>query len=88
MVVVLPAYSSTILQLLDLTVNGEFKRLLKLRFQPRPAEDKPSKRNRLMYHTVHCLQGAFLSMHITDGFAKAGIWPYFPDAPLNSSLIR
>jgi hypothetical protein len=41
-----------------------------------------------MYTTVECLQGAFLSMHITDGFARAGIWPYNPAVPLNSSLVR
>ena len=88
MVHILPAYSSTILQPLDLTVNGEFKHLLKLCFQPRTGEDTPTKRSRLMYTTVECLQGAFLAMHIKDGFARAGIWPYNTEAPLNSSLVR
>jgi hypothetical protein len=55
MVNILPAHSSTILQPLDLSVNGELKRLLKLRFQPKANEDKPTKRSRLMYITVECL---------------------------------
>jgi hypothetical protein len=32
--------------------------------------------------------GAFLAMHIKDGFARAGIYPFSEGAPLNSSLIR
>jgi hypothetical protein len=87
-VFILPAHSSTILQPLDLTVNGELKRLLKLRFKPVKGEDKPTKRNRLLYTTVECLQGAFLAMHITDGFSRAGIHPFSIGAPLNSSLVR
>lgn len=85
---ILPAHSSTILQPLDLTVNGEFKRLLRLRFKPRKGETTPTKRSRLMYTSVECLQGAFLSMHITDGFARAGLWPFSVEAPLNSTLVR
>jgi hypothetical protein len=85
---VLPAHSSTILQPLDLTVNGEFKRLLRLRFHPKTGEDTPTKRSRLLYTSVECLQGAFLGMHITDGFARAGLWPFNIEAPLNSSLVK
>lgn len=85
---ILPAHSSTILQPLDLTVNGELKRLLKLRFEPKKGESAPTKRNRLMFTTVECLQGAFLAMHITDGFARAGIYPFNINAPLKSNLVK
>lgn len=86
-VVILPAHSSTILQPLDLTVNGELKRLLRLRFRPKKDLDTATKRNKLLYKTVECLQGAFLAMHITDGFERAGIYPFSKEAPLNSSLV-
>ena len=58
-VLILPAHSSTILQPLDLTVNGELKQLLKLRFKPKKGEDGPTKQNKLLYTTVECLWGHF-----------------------------
>lgn len=87
-VIILPAHSSTILQPLDLSVNGELKRLLRIRFKPKDGEDTPTKRNRLLYATVECLQGAFLGMVITDGFARAGIFPFSKEAPLKSDLVK
>lgn len=88
MVIILPAHSSTIIQPLDLSVNGEFKRLLKLRFKTRDNEDGPTKRSRLLFVSVECLQGALLGMYIKDGFARAGIYPFSKKAPLNSSLVK
>lgn len=85
---ILPAHSSTILQPLDLTVNGELKRLLKLRFKPKEGEDRATKRNRLLFISVACLQGAFLAIHIQDGFERAGIHPFSVGAPLDSSLVK
>lgn len=85
---ILPAHSSTILQPLDLTVNGEFKRVLRNRFKPKTNEKTPEKRSRLMYKSVEALQSAFLMMHISDGFARAGLWPVNPNAPLNSTLVK
>ena len=88
LVFVLPAHSSTILQPLDLTVNGEFKQLMRKYFKPVQGENKPTKHNRLLYIAIRCLQGAFLAINITDGFARAGIHPYCAGAPLNSGLVR
>ena len=84
---ILSAHSSTILQPLDLTVNGELKRLLRQRFKAVKGEDIPTKRSRLMYTTVECLQVALTGIYITDGFERAGIWPFSVDAPLKSNLI-
>ena len=87
-VLILPAHSSTILQPLDLIVNGELKCLLKLRFKPKKSEYGPIKHNKLLYTTVDCLQGVFLAMHITDGFFRAGIYPFSEEAPLNSKVSK
>jgi hypothetical protein len=73
MVFILPAHSSTILQPLDLSVNGQLKKLLKDRFKVVEGEDRPTKRNRLMFTTAECLQIAMSGLYIKDGFARAGI---------------
>lgn len=88
LVYILPSHSSTILQPLDLTVNAEFKRLIRLRFKPIKDEDKPTKRSRVLYKSIECLQGAFLAIHITDRFARAEIWPFSAKASLNSALVK
>lgn len=88
MVLILPAHSSTILQPLDLTCNGELKRLLRLNFLPVGGEDRPTKRNRLLYTAVMCLQIALSGLFITCGFSRAGIYPFCAEAPLNSTLVR
>jgi DDE superfamily endonuclease len=87
-VLILPAHSSTILQLLDLTCNGELKRLLKANFAVVADEDGPTKRNRLLYTSVYCLQLALGGLHIMNGFSRAGIHPFSKQAPMNSNLIR
>lgn len=87
-VFILPAHSSTILQPLDLSCNGELKRLLKLYFPTVDNEDGPDKRNRLLYTTVLCLQQALGGLHILNGFSRAGIHPFSKQAPLKSNLIR
>eukprot|EP00026_Physarum_polycephalum_P014184 Phypoly_transcript_14671.p1 GENE.Phypoly_transcript_14671~~Phypoly_transcript_14671.p1 ORF type:complete len:180 (+),score=25.55 Phypoly_transcript_14671:313-852(+) len=85
---ILPAHSSTILQPLDLSCNKEFKRALCLVFPPLPNEDKPTKRNRLLYSSVFALQSAFLGYQIQAGFKRSGLFPYSPEAPLDSNLVR
>jgi len=88
MVVSFLAHSSTISQPLDLTVNNELKRNLATYFLPKQGETKEEKRIRLINTSIPCLQAAVTGIHITAGFARAGIWPYSHDAPLNSSLVR
>jgi len=85
---ILPAHSSTILQPLDLSCNKEFKRALRLVFPPLSNEDKPTKRNRLLYSSVFALQSAFLGYQIQAGFKRSGLFPYSPEAPLDSNLVR
>lgn len=87
-VLILPAHSSTILQPLDLTCNGELKKLLRANFLPVADEDRPTKRNRLLVTSVFCLQGALIGLHIMNGFRRAGIYPFSKEAPLKSNLIR
>lgn len=82
------SHSSTISQPLDLTCNGEFKRVLTKYFRPLPNETKPDKRIRLLDCSVKALQIALAGIHVEAGFARAGIWPYSRDAPLKSSLVR
>jgi hypothetical protein len=84
----MPAHCSTVLQPLDLTVNGEFKRLLGKYWKPQLGEMKDVKRERLLYIAGLCLDGACTILNITSGFSKAGISPYSLEAPLNSSLVR
>lgn len=88
LVYILPAHSSTILQPLDLAPNKELKRNLRLNFLPKRDEDRGTKRNRLLFTSVLCLQAALTGLQITLGFARAGIWPFSKGAPLNSNLIR
>jgi DDE superfamily endonuclease len=85
---VLPAHSSTILQPLDLTCNGELKRLLRANFVVVEGEDGPTKHNRLLYTSVYCLQLALGGLHIMNSFSRAGIHPFSKQAPLQSNLIR
>lgn len=87
-VLILPAHSSATLQPLDLSVNGELKRLLRVRFKPKADESGPTKRNRLLFTTAECMQGALLGMVIKDGFSRAGIFPFSKGAPLNSALVK
>lgn len=87
-VLILPAHSSATLQPLDLSCNGELKRLLKHHFKPVSDEDRPTKRNRLLYTTVECLQQALGGILIKKGFSKAGIYPFSREAPLNSTLVK
>lgn len=87
-VFILPAHSSTILQPLDLSCNKEFKRVLRQLFHTVPDEDRPTKRNRLLFTSIHALQSAFVGHCIQTGFRRAGIHPYSPQAPLNSHLVR
>ena len=87
-VLILPAHSSTVLQPLDLSVNVEFKRLLRLHFLPLEGEDKPTKCNKLLFTSVGCLEVALTGFHIQNGFKRAGIFPFSEGAPLDSSLVR
>jgi hypothetical protein len=88
LVFIIPAHSSTILQPLDLAPNKELKRNLRLNFVPKKDEDRVVKRNRLLYTSVLCLQASLTGLQISLGFARAGIWPFSKEAPLNSNLIR
>jgi DDE superfamily endonuclease len=87
-VLVLLAHSSTILQPLDLSVNKKLKEALQENFEPKPHESVPEKRSRLLYTSIFCLQIALNALPIKRGFARAGIWPFVKEAPLNSHLVR
>jgi DDE superfamily endonuclease len=69
-ILVLPAHSSTILQPLDLTCNGELKRLLRANFVVVEGEDSLTKRNRLLYTSVYYFQLALRGLHIMNGFSR------------------
>lgn len=84
----MPAHSSTVLQPLDLTVNGEFKRVLGKHWKPILGEPLDIKRIRLLQVSGLALDDACSKLNIITGFAKAGISPFSLEAPLNSSLVR
>ncbi len=88
LVLTFPAHSSTILQPLDLEVNMELKRVLGNHFKPIKDELKEDRRIRLLDASVHALQIALAGLYIKSSFARAGIWPYSKEAPLNSHLVR
>jgi DDE superfamily endonuclease len=86
-VIVLPAHSSSILQPLDLGVNGAFKTILSTHFKLQKDEDREAKRARLLAVSVMCLQSALTPLYICDGFSKTGIFPFSKEAPLKSELV-
>jgi hypothetical protein len=86
-VLILPAHSSTVLQLLDLTVNGEFKRLLSQNFTSIPGKPADIQRIRLLRIAGMVLHSSLTMLHITRGFARAGIYPFSKDIPLQFSLV-
>lgn len=85
---VIPAHSSTILQPLDLTVNGVFKTTLAEHWKPIQGEEKDTRRVRLLAVAALALEAAMSTLHVTAGFARAGIYPFNKQVPLNSDLIR
>jgi hypothetical protein len=84
----MPAHSSTICQPLDLTVNYIFKVNIRNFFKPIEGESVPEKRNRLLFLSMYALQVAFNAYTIEKGFARAGIYPFSREAPLNSRYIK
>jgi hypothetical protein len=85
---VIPAHSSTVLQPLDLTCNWEAKRLLTTYFTIKKNEGRVEMRVRLLHTAALVLQMALAPLVVQRGFARAGIWPLSPGAPLKSSLVR
>lgn len=83
----LPPHSSTILQPLDLRVNGVFKSLLKDHFQVVGDEPKHQTQSQLLQTSMVCLQTSLTPLYIQAGFCHAGIHPYDPEITLKSSLI-
>jgi hypothetical protein len=84
----IPAHSSTVLQPLDLTINGTFKQTLAAHFETKPNVKADERRVQLLAIAGLCLQSTLTILNITKGFAKAGIFPFSIDAPLNSSLVK
>lgn len=82
------AHSSTVLQPLNLTVNEEFKKLLGKHWVPITSEPKNEKHEHLLYIAELALNEACIIFNIVTGFAKAGLWPYNPQTPLQSALVR
>jgi len=85
---ILPPQSSPILQSLDLTVNGVFKQLLGNYYRTKPNEPLPAQRIRLLSLSALVLESALSILHITKRFARAGIYPFEPQAPFNSTLVE
>jgi hypothetical protein len=86
--VCIPAHSSMVLQPLDLSVNGVFKCLLGKHFESRVGEPRDLKRQRLLHTSGLCLNATLNQLYIQNGFARAGIYPFVPTAPFNSTLVR
>ena len=82
------AHSSHICQPLDLSVNGAFKVNIRNFFKPVQGETRPEKRNRLLFLSIYALQIAMNAYTIQLGFSRAGIYPFSPQAPLNSQYIK
>lgn len=84
----LPAHSSTVLQPMDLSVNGMFKYLLGKHFQVVAHEEKALCCIHLLNVAGMCLDAAYSVLHVMTGFARSGIWPLQPEVPFKSSLVR
>ena len=84
----MPAHSSAICQPLDLTVNYIFKVNIRNFFKPQEGESVPEKHNRLLFLSMYALQVAFNAYTIEKGFARAGIFPFSREAPLQSRYIK
>ena len=84
----MPAHSSAICQPLDLSVNGIYKNNIRNFFKPKEGESTPDKCNRLLFLSIYALQVAFNAYNIQLGFSRAGIYPFSPQAPLNSRYIK
>ena len=77
-VLVLPAHSSHILQPLDLTVNGEFKKALTRKRHDMSFENRPKLRQSLLKSTKFALHMALFEDTVMSGFARSGIEPLSP----------
>lgn len=86
-ILIIPAHSSTILQPLDLCVNGMLKRLLSMYYSPPAGADLPTRRSYLMERTRLVLGTVMTELYITSGFEQAGFWPLDVERPLKSPLL-
>jgi hypothetical protein len=83
----IPPHSSALTQPLDLTVNGELKRLLSERFIDVPDETLTVRRNRLLQILHRCLSRAQCRDIILSGFERTGLWPFNPQIVFNSGMV-
>ena len=83
----MPAHSSALLQPLDLSVNGEFKKVFSRRFQHIKNEPAPDRRNRLMQIAQRVLTRVNNVDCICYGWEHSGLWPFRKDLVLKSTML-
>jgi hypothetical protein len=86
LLIILP-HSSALTQPLDLSVNGELKRLLSERFHDIPDESLTDRRNRLLQILHRCLSRAQCPDIVLSGFERTGLWPFNPQVVYNSAMV-
>lgn len=72
-VIILPAHSSTVLQPLDLIINGQFKRILNNYYEPEEGLTLQQRRSKMLELSAWALQGAMIPLYIIKSFEKAGV---------------
>ncbi len=85
--IILPAHSSSILQPLDLSVNGEFKRLLSTLYHPLQNATAEERRLYLVEQSRLALNTVLTELHICKGFTATGLWPFDKTKALGSDLV-
>ena len=83
----LPPHSSALLQPLDLSVNGQFKKILVKRFELKGKESLPEKRERLLKATSRSLSNALNEDCVLLGWEKTGLYPFNPRKAFASGMV-
>ena len=83
----LPAHSSALLQPLDLSVNGQLKKLLASIWKSLKGEPLAVRRNRLLGVAWECLEVALAHMHVQTGWRMAGLSPFNKAIPLGKAMF-
>jgi hypothetical protein len=87
LLLIIPPHSSALTQPLEVSVNGELKRLLSERFVDIPEESLTDRRNRLLQILHRCLSRAQCADIILNGFERTGLWPFNPQVVYNSAMV-
>lgn len=84
---ILPAHSSTILQPLDMTVNGHFKRELAKNYTTPPNTTTEQRRAVLLEMTRMVLQQSMAEIEVKKGFMRASLVPFDPERAYKSPCV-